>query len=295
MNAPVGILFNPISGGGRGATDAALIEARLTEVGIPSRKKMSQPEYEPAELRNFFQGLRSLVVVGGDGTLMPLLQPLAEMRLPVAMYPAGNESLFARWFQMTADREKLVARIQDEILEDHYFGLANGRPFFSMLSVGLDADVVARLSARRTGPVGTKGYLWPLLQSLITFRVPTLCVSEGGSERVSAKKGYLNIANCSQYARGLALVPEATSAKQELCARFYPHRTVFFYFRWLLPLLFRKPLKGVASECILAKELEVKSLSGPVCAQADGEAIGVLPVSVSISKQTIRVLGGVPR
>jgi len=291
MSSSVGIIFNPISGSGRAAKFAEHIRAVLEQNNFRPVLRESQRSYERQELSTFLEGLHALIVVGGDGTLMPLLEALAESRVAVSMFPAGNESLFARLFGMKADDADLLARLRLPDAEKHFYGIVNGKPFFSMVSVGLDADVVTLLSEMRCGPVGTKGYVKPLMTALRKFRVPTLTVKTKERTLIDRREGYLNIANCAEYARSLCLVPEAASTKPELHARFYPHQSKFFYFRWLLPLLLRRPLTGLSSELFAVSELEVEGSPPGIFAQADGEAIGSLPLKFSISKKPIRVLG----
>ena len=103
------LYFNPISGGGRGAKIAELLRAKLESSGLSVVVERSAPRYDPAQLESTLRSFDRLIVVGGDGTMRPLLPGLAATGVPVTMVPAGNESLFCRRFGMSSDPDTLVA------------------------------------------------------------------------------------------------------------------------------------------------------------------------------------------
>lgn len=282
------VLFNPISGGGRGQKLANEVRLALLSAGFEPLVESSQRAYPAGHLERALQSSIAAVVVGGDGTMRPLLRQLADSGVPVTMVPAGNESLFCRVFGMTTDPAHVVERIRGGSIEEHWFGLAGDEPFFSMVSVGLDSAVVWRISRTRRGPIGTKGYVLPTLVELSSFRAPNLSLMENGVQ-LFAGPAYVIAANTKEYARRLNPVPDADSRRPELAVRVFPGLGRAGYARMLLRLAAGMGLPAGAGIGFKGSSFEIAS-GEPYPVQADGDAIGHTPLSIRISAKPVRVL-----
>lgn len=141
-----------------------------------------------------------LIVVGGDGT-MRLAAPLA-MRLgaPVALFPFGTENLFARQYGMERNVQTIVSLVTGGRSRAVDVGVVNGEVFLMMVSIGLDAEVVHDLAARRRGPISHASYIMPILRAAWGWRPTRLAVTVDGSPLDLTAPGMLVIANTRQYA-----------------------------------------------------------------------------------------------
>ncbi len=284
----LGILFNPISGSGKGRALAEHLRHDAGEHGYDARVIESQPRYEKGALESITNGLEALVVVGGDGTLMPLLDGLSASRTPVIMYPAGNQSLFARTFHASSDRHILFETLKRFSVCEARYATANGQPFFSMVSIGLDAEVVAAIARTRRSHIGRRGYVLPTMRAFASHKPATLSVSADGVDVISKQRGYFIAANSAEYACGLNPVAEARIDSPLLHARFYPYRHRWSYLAWLVSLILRRPVPAGRSVSLQANEFYV---SGDVAAvQMDGEWAGSTPVRIRREDGFIRVL-----
>lgn len=290
----VGLIFNPISGQGRSKKITEAIAKELGSNQIQCELIESRRNYEGSSLLDELKRQDVVIVVGGDGTMAGLLPYLAESQVPVYMAPAGNESLFARGFSMRRDAADIAAAFRQGLVEEHSFGLANNLPFFTMVSVGIDSLIVHDVHANRTGPVGNIGYVWPAVKNFLSYQPPKITLEVDGERVLEGEAGYLIIANSPQYALGLNLVPEADSRKLELSARFIPSETAVHLISLATARYcgFQAALSG--SHYWAGKHFSISSEGSPdYPVQADGEAFGKLPTTVSLGANRLRILQGI--
>ncbi len=172
--------------------------------------------------------LRALIAVGGDGTAAELVNRTVR-GLPLTVFPAGNENLLARHFDLGPTPEECCRIVVDGALVQCDAGQANGRIFLIMVGCGFDADVVHCVHLRRTGHVTSASYFNPIVESIRHYDYPELRVywSEDGvaetgatSERelgrppeaVSDGVRWLFAFNLPCYGAGLQIAPEADGA-----------------------------------------------------------------------------------
>lgn len=293
MSGPVGVCYNPISGGGRAKRAATELAELFSSAGIPCSTFETRPRYEPGEVEQHLRSIVALVVAGGDGTIMGLLEPLALTQVPVYMMGFGNESLFARAFGMAPNPRAAFAAVERMAVTRHFYATVNDRPFFSMVSVGLDSEVVSRIAKSRTGPIGFRGYVGPTCAGLLGFRVPKISLSVRGEPVVEEELGYINIASSPHYARSLNPVADASTTHEELVARFYPHRSTWWYLTWLPSLLLGRPIPARRSRRFAGTEMSLSTVPSGVPVQADGECVGETPVLIRRSSRMLLVLESV--
>ena len=298
----IGFIYNPISGNGRGHQLALEAGAMLEHVGFTVRYFVSQRDYSGADTDKIFSQIDAIVVCGGDGTIQQLLPPLSTFQVPVAMLPSGVENLFARQFGMVADGYLLLQVLTNarDIFSssnwwsEHYFGLVNEKPFFTMVSLGFDASVVQTISQRRTSTIGHRGYILPLLKTWKNHVSPSLTVHVDGDLWIDNESGYLIVANTPQYALRVPWLPEADSSRPTLSARFYPYRTGTDFLKLALTLKLgqKTGANPSASKLTDGTTFDIKAADStsqfPV--QADGDFVGWPPKQVTRAKNCIRVI-----
>ncbi len=287
MPRSLAIVYNPASGLGRAGTVAASLRAALQTDGHSavlvesSRGGTDDPRLSAVE---------GVVVIGGDGTLMGLLPALQRTGRPFVLVPGGNESLAARYCGMSADPAEIRARIERWQPVAHRVGVASGRLFFTMVSCGFDADVVARIAAGRRGPIGHRGYLRPTLLAVFGYRAPCITLTVDGVPAVSGEAGYVIVANNPTYARKLDPVPEASTASDTLAARFIPRAGIGFALRGVFRALIGGPINTSGSRLFRGTAFEI-STDLPRAVQSDGELLGETPVTITRSVEPVWSLG----
>lgn len=268
----IACVYNPISGGGRAERRArpvvallrraghevALVESRLAPVGDWLR-----PAVEHADL---------VVVAGGDGAVRLVGPVAADAGVPLHHLRAGVENLFAKTFAMPWQPEPLLHAVSRWRLEAIDLGIVAGEPFLIMGSIGLDAEVVHEVAARRRGGLGRASYLRPILDSLREWSSPRLRIVADG-DLVADAPGMLVVANLRRYACGLDPARRADPSDGRLDAVFLPAGGVGAIARWAALLPVGLHLDDPRAVSCRARRIEVTT-DRAVRLQVDGDAIG---------------------
>ena len=266
----VGILYNPISSKGNSKEKAEEVATVLKEQNIDVSTIESKASYAAGELEQFCDQHDLLIVIGGDGTLMGTLSALANTQIPVYMIPAGNESLFSRRHQMSANPGDLLSRLKEGSIEQHYFSTVNDTPFFTMGSMGFDSAIISSIG-RRTGRLSNLIYLTKGIRELFRYENPTVSITVDGKEVVNKQQGYLLVANDSSFARGIDPLPEASSSKAELCVGFVPNAGKLFELEKTLHMALRRPFRPATMQHFSGNTISITMHADNAHLQVDGD------------------------
>lgn len=226
-------MFNPVSGRGRSAeaaerTRCALIERGHEAVTIASRLEPTSAWLDPA-----LSGASLLVVAGGDGAVRMAAPAAARQDTPVYHLPLGTENLFAREFGMNAAIDTLFRAIEEWRIRRVDVGLANGRWFLLMASVGFDAEVVHTLAASRGKSISHLTYIKPVIKTMRTWSPPRLSIEVDGQPLVAERRGMAVIANARQYGWRIDPAARADMADGLLDVVFMPAESLASVIGWV--------------------------------------------------------------
>lgn len=153
-------------------------------------------------------GHKVVVAVGGDGTMNEVAQGLLNTPTALALVPCGSGNGLALHLglprtalgalQLATGVEGRVAAVDT--------GLANGRPFFNAMGLGLDADVGHRFNRlTRRGLPAYARTAWTALRELRSQR----CTIEGEGGRRTLETFLVAVANSDQYGNNARIAPGA--------------------------------------------------------------------------------------
>lgn len=207
------IIVNPISGtGGRRRLAArriaharAMVASRKLEAAVLVSETAG---HAPVLAREALAGGASLIVAwGGDGTMNEVASQVAFRDASFAIIPSGSGNGLARELGIPCHAERAfdVALSATERVIDA--GEIDGRLFFNLAGVGLDARVAHRF-ADGGGRRGFARYIEIAVQEMISRRSGeyTLTVDGAASTRRAA---LVAIANGRQYGNGAVIAPQA--------------------------------------------------------------------------------------
>jgi len=295
------IFYNPISSAGNTEQTAKQLEAALHAHGKnaqvhPSEKKMKGYK----SMRSAISACDLVVIVGGDGTVRKLLNIVNKTDTPLYVIPGGNESLFARTYNMSANSDDLLQAIADSNCLQQYYGLISGtdirgeKPFFNMASMGLDSLTVKNIG-KRIGPLNDAIYVWHGLKALCSLHHPIVSINIDGETVVDRKSGYIIVANSQAYAKNLQLVPSASPSKDELTAGFLPGAKHQHELIKAMRILQRKPanlpmqyFSGKTIACTVHEKAYPLQVDGDYFRNRDIAADST--INFSINPNAIRVL-----
>ena len=182
----VAIMGNPYSGAKDNRARVESLITALHQLDIPTQivwdlKARAQYLADP----QFKAQCRCLVIAGGDGTVAGVTSLCHD--LPTAILPLGNENLLAKELGFTRDASVIAQAIHIGQTRKIDLGLVNGQPFTIMVSCGMDADVVERVTEWRRTPDGQRrvkhhSYARPIFDSAWGYGFPKLSLITDGKQ-----------------------------------------------------------------------------------------------------------------
>lgn len=197
---------------GRPAADTVeTVRARLAEAGwtvdaaVVKRKRALTKRAE----RAVKAGARAVVVVGGDGAVLRVVQALATTDVALGIIPTGTGNLVATNLEIPKDVDGAIRCLLDERRRTIDLGRAevDGREWWFAVAcgVGLDAEVMAATKRRQKLRWGRLAYVANLVRKSGGAReVLHELEIDGGKARVQALQ--VLVANFGQ--AGLAITPK---------------------------------------------------------------------------------------
>ena len=207
----VRILINPNSGLG-GALDRireALIEHwDKPGADLAIQFSLSKEDGQAKALRAVEEGVKKLLVVGGDGMVNSIGSVLIGTDTALGVIPAGSGNGFARHFNTPldiAEATKALATARTELID---VGYANGQPFFVTCSLAWDAALVDIFDK---SPVrGILPYVFAGVYKLFDYKPqPFTLLIDGEEELVIEDPLLCTAANLTQYGGGAQIAPHA--------------------------------------------------------------------------------------
>jgi diacylglycerol kinase (ATP) len=255
---------------------------------------LSRFEERAKELHSARQ-LRAAISAGGDGTATAVASRLPA-DVPIWICPLGTENLLAKYLGMTTQVEQACQAIVR--LKTHHIdaGLANGKLFLVMASVGFDAEVVRFVHSERRGHIRKWHYWWGIFRALFRYSFPKLQVaiqsqredgetavgvSTNSFEKISPVAWFFCM-NIPRYADRLSIAPMAVEddGYLDLCT--------FSQGGWLQGLRYLRLIRrerhrrdaDFASYQVLAATIQADAEVQNVPYQLDGDFGGYLPLTI---------------
>lgn len=292
--ANVAVIVNPISGtGGRPEIARRRIETAaraLATRGIHGDVLVTEyAGHARALVRTAIgQGATLVVAWGGDGTINEVASELAFGPVPLGVIPSGSGNGLARELRIPFDPAAAfeVALSGRERVMDA--GEMDGRLFFNIAGLGLDARVAHEFASNGLVKRGFARYLAIAARELFTFQPDdhTIVIDGVGSR---SRALVVAIANGRQYGNGATIAPHARIDDGRLDVVVVAYRSPV---ETLLeaPLLFAGRVAGVRGVTMAtAAAVEITS-ARPVIYHVDGEPfVGGASLSARVRPQALRV------
>ena len=291
-----GVILNPTSGKGKGATLGPEFVAALESLGVKVLD-LSGENYDEATdhgRRAIADGsIDALAVAGGDGMMHLGINLCAGTNVPLALMPCGTGNDAALALGVPIDKPAEAAKFAVEALAkpatvDLGLGVTAQRRFyfFNSASAGFDA-IVNRRANRWKYPKGPSRYTLAMLYELMSFKSLKYQAKVDGKAR--ELDGMLcAIANGPSYGGGMLVAPNA-SVVDGLLDLFIVHKISKPELIKVFPKVFTGAhVSHPAVEIIRCQDITLLSEGVPV--YADGEPAGMLPMTVSIAPKSLKVL-----
>ena len=301
------VIVNPTAGGGRVRRVWPRLLSRLLEVTDSlSVRWTTGPDAATTLTRQALKtGADRIVAVGGDGTLHEVVNGFFEDQTPIApaavlaVVACGSGSDFRRTLGaptgvQAVDQLRSGRIAPFDVLRIEHTAASRCRvPRYAIniASAGLSGTVVRHFSGGRRLIPPRLRYLGAALRALITDRPVPVRLALDGTSLPAGRVRLVVAANGHTFAAGLPIAPTATPQDGLLdvvVLRDLPVSTLLrhahHFYRGT-----HTSLSGVDTYRGRRLTVTPTDAARPVWTEADGEALGRLPMSVEVIPQAIRV------
>jgi len=274
------IVANPTSGGFRRRRLDRIAKA-LQERGHRIAVRLTERAGELTEICADPDLSADIVaVMGGDGSLNEAIAGLwqsGNRSVTLALIPAGTANVLALDLGLPRRTRALVDMLDRGRAEDLNFGLANGKPFVLMVSVGVDAEIVHAVSLPLKRRFGKLAYAIATLRVLFRGSRHRVVVDTGAAQY---RFGLAVITSASKYGGDFTLCPDASPRKPGLNLVGLPEDGWAARFRFGRGLATGRlcEMEGVISEPVEAARITAEPAAP---CQVDGDPFGVTPIEVA--------------
>jgi diacylglycerol kinase (ATP) len=228
----IAVIINPISGTG-GRPDAARQRAEqaaalLLARGVDAEIFVTERGGHARELATAAvdRGASLVVAWGGDGTVNEVASALAFSAATMAVIPSGSGNGLARELGVPLEPAGAFATVVDGQPRVIDCGELDGRLFFNVAGLGLDARVAHQFAAHGLVRRGFRRYLEVAARELFTY-MPDDHTIVADHQVIRSRAMIVALANARQYGNGALIAPRARIDDGKLDVVVIDHRPVW--------------------------------------------------------------------
>jgi diacylglycerol kinase (ATP) len=285
------VVFNPVAGLRR-----AHLLWRVLDVLVANGVRIELAETHcPGHARALAReaacaGATMVVAAGGDGTIAEVANGLLGSPARLGVIPLGSANVLAHELALPFAPRAVAAALAFGRTRQIWPGLASGaeeqRLFVQMFGVGFDAHVVHHLWPPLKRTLGRSAYVLQTLRELARYRFMPIRLRLDGVETQAAS---VIVSKGRLYGGRFLLAPDACAERPGFSVVLFDHAgpaiTLLYGAALPLDLLSRSP--GVRH----VRALQVDFADNKAMpAQADGDAAGYTPLSVTNAPSPIEVV-----
>lgn len=308
----VGVILNPIAGGGWLKRQLPKIEAALTRHFGSFTLRETEQSSDAVKLAREFaaEGFDLVIAAGGDGTgsevadgLLGFQEETGQQAPALGIVPCGTGIDFARGLGLTTDYEKTLATIaaapvraidagRVSFVDDE--GRLHSRHFLNISSAGLSGATTRAVGRdRKKGRMSAKLlFLWCTVREFVRYNFQTVRVKVDDTEPFEATMALVAVCNGRFFGGGMMIAPDA-----ELDDGTFDIVVVRAAGKlgliWDLRLLYGGHHRNHHAITIQrGKSVSIEPVSGPAniaLVEVDGEPIGQIPARFEMLPGALRL------
>ena len=285
------VIYNPTAGRRRKQLLWRVLDV-LAHAGVRLQLVETQHAGHAAQLAREAaeRGARLVVAAGGDGTIADVANGLTGSDTLLGVIPLGTANVLAHELSLPFRPHAVASALAFGRTRTLWPGVVRDqrgeRLFVQMVGVGLDAEVVRRLSAPMKRLLGRGAYVLQTMRELARYGYPPIRLRADGAEMTAASaivsKGRL-------YAGRYTLAPAASSTEPGFTLALFEHSgpVAAVLYAGALPLNLLPFAPGV--RLLRARRVEFHG-NEAIVAQADGDPVGMTPLQVFDAAAPIQVV-----
>lgn len=241
------------------------------------------------------EGFAEVIVSGGDGTINEALQGLVGTGVRMAVWPRGTANVLGLELRLPRQIERLVdVFTAGKVLRAHVGRVTiektgEERYFLLMAGIGIDAAIVDRVKPELKKHVGKAAFWYSGLENFALWRPKQFVLEVDGQQHQAT---FAALGKTPRYGGNLTITPRARldSPYFEICMIHSVHRLRYLK---LLPFAMfggiPEGMKGIS----YLRASRVRATGEGVLAQIDGELIGSLPMTFTVTPHVLEIVTGV--
>jgi diacylglycerol kinase (ATP) len=292
----IAIIFNPSAGGLAGSKRARLDAAvdcfrragRDVEL-FPTTGPNMAGELGRAAVQS---GFDLLLAAGGDGTINEVLNGIVGSQIVFGALPAGTANVLACEVGLSGRPDNAAAQLLDAVPVRIGVGVANleGQPtrhFLMMAGVGLDARIVHELDLNLKKRLGKLAY-WHGGFRQIGRHKGRFRVVVDGVERIAS---FALLARVRNYGGDFEIARNIRLSDNDFEIVIFERHGWRDYVRFFGGVVINRLSKTYGVSIVRGDHAVLRPVSDtPVHVQTDGEAIGLLPGTISVRPDALTLL-----
>ena len=231
-----------------------------------------------------------IIACGGDGTINEVVNGMAGSRVPLALLPAGTGIVLAKELGLPWDIWRAAEYIPAGEVRRIALGRAGERYFICMAGVGVDANIVYRLSVKTKLSLGMLAYWIESFRQLLEYEFPLFSVRVEGQ---SFQAALLIVSRTKNYGGPVQLTRRADLFSDEFEVCLFQRRNRFLYLLYFLALQAGLLERFRDVRFLRTRRVEAQPGEQRIQVQVDGELAGALPMDFVIVPEALSLL--VPR
>jgi len=289
MTLRILVIHNPVAGRQRRKKLRELLQY-LQDGGHQVMVRPTARRGDAREEARLAKDIDVIVAAGGDGTVNEIVDGLAAKApdgdLPaVAFLPLGTANVLAWELNLPRSPRALVEVIERKRTLDVMPAIANGRRFFLMASVGLDARAVAAVKDATKRLLGGAAYALAALRAL---RKPpprfTVHVDDHATEARS-----VIVTRARRYGGPFTLAPDAGLETTALHVVLMKSYGLLAALRYGLALAMGRLHRLSDVSVTTGNRIRIEGSDGdPV--QMDGDVVSTVPLSITMAERSVPFL-----
>jgi len=213
-SAEIVAIVNPLSGAGASSGVAerrvALLTDQFAAASVAGAVHLTERRGHARELAAaaLERGASTVIAWGGDGTINEVGVALAGSNTALAIVPAGSGNGFARELGIPWAPDAAIAIALGGRSRSIDAGEIDGRLFFNIAGVGVDAVIAEQFNTRTQGQRGLGPYVRFAMREVWRYRAARYRVVLDG-EAIVSNALLIAFANGREYGNGICLAPKA--------------------------------------------------------------------------------------
>ena len=207
MPTPILFIINPIAGPRKDKQHVLnVLKNDFSNLDFDVYQTKSRGDAAEVASQAGDNGYRTVVAVGGDGTVNEVASGLVKTDIALGIIPRGSGNGLARALKIPFHTHAALTVVIKNNLKSIDIGKAAHRNFCAVSGIGFDARVSEVFDKSKVR--GFFSYAWVITKELKDYS-PTQCEMEIKNDTFSCTPFLVTVANTPQYGNGAIIAPKA--------------------------------------------------------------------------------------